>query len=334
METDSSATKSPTFHYGRFDVDATTGLNTQKVLGVADSGTFTADGTITITLSNSKLTQVPNPSNPPTGTPPSAGSLISGIHGETRQVVGVLLALVDTTGSGGYTLSGNDFCAPNTPPTAALQATPTSGTAPLTVSLSGSGSSDPDPGDRVVSYTFYFGDGSTPVTQSSPTVSHTYSNPGTYHPALTVMDRHGQESTNAASANVQVASAPPPGADLAVVKTGPATGHVGQAVTYTIKATNNGPQAATGVTVTDSLPKNAGFGSVSTTQGTCAPKPQQQVVVCSVGTIASGATVTVTLVIKPTTKGNFTDTAGVSATSPNDPVSTNNTSSVTTKVTP
>jgi uncharacterized repeat protein (TIGR01451 family) len=334
METDSSATKSPTFHYGRFDVDATTGLNTQKVLGVADSGTFAADGTITITLSNSKLTEVSNPSNPPTGTPPAAGSLISGIHGETRQVVGVLLALVDTTGSGGYTLSGNDFCAPNTPPTAALQATPTSGTAPLTVSLSGAGSSDPDPGDRVVSYTFYFGDGSTPVTQSSPTVSHTYSTPGTYHPALTVMDKHGQESTNAANANVQVASAPPPGADLAVLKTGPATGHVGQVVTYTIKATNNGPQSAAGVTVTDNLPKNAGFSSVSTTQGTCAPKPQQQVVVCSVGTIASGATVTVTLVIKPTTKGNFTDTAGVSATSPNDPVSTNNTSSVTTKVTP
>jgi uncharacterized repeat protein (TIGR01451 family) len=109
---------------------------------------------------------------------------------------------------------------------------------------------------------------------------------------------------------------------------------VGQALTYTIKVTNRGPDSATGVTATDTLPKNAGFGSVSTTQGTCAPKPQQQVVACSVGTMASGATVTVTLVIKPTTKGNFTDTATVSATSPNDPVSGNNTSSVTTKVSP
>ena len=40
------------------------------------------------------------------------------------------LALIDTTSSGGYTLSGNDFCAPNTPPVATLQASPTSGFAP------------------------------------------------------------------------------------------------------------------------------------------------------------------------------------------------------------
>jgi uncharacterized repeat protein (TIGR01451 family) len=332
METNTSATKSPTFHYGRFDTDPTTGLNTQEVLGDADSGTWSTDGTIVITLSNSKLNEVPNPANPPTGTPPSAGSTITGIHGETRQVVGVLLALIDSTNSGPYTLSGNAFCAPNTAPTAALQATPTSGPAPLAVGFNGSGSSDADAGDSVSSYTFRFGDGSTPVTQSTPTVSHTYASPGTYHASLTVTDSRGLQSTNAANVDIQATA--PPAADLAVVKTGPATGHVGQALTYVIKVTNKGPDSATGVTATDTLPKNAGFGSVTTTQGTCAPKPQQQVVTCSVGNMAAGATVTVTLVIKPTTKGNFTDTAGVSATSPNDPVSTNNTSSVTTKVTP
>jgi uncharacterized repeat protein (TIGR01451 family) len=170
------------------------------------------------------------------------------------------------------------------------------------------------------------------VTQSGATISHTYNNPGTYHATLTVTDTHGQESTNAASVDIEATQ--PPAADLGVVKTGPANGHVGQALTYTIRVTNGGPQAASGVSVTDSLPKNAGFGSVTTTQGTCAPKPQQQVVVCDVGSMNSGATVTVTLVIKPTTKGNFTDTASVRATSPNDPVSGNNTSSVTTKVTP
>jgi hypothetical protein len=50
--------------------------------------------------------------------------------------------------------------------------------------------------------------------------------------------------------------------------------------------------------------------------------------------MASGATVTVTLVVKPTQKGAFLDTATVSATSPTDPVAGNNTSSVTTNVTP
>jgi len=86
--------------------------------------------------------------------------------------------------------------------------------------------------------------------------------------------------------------------------------------------------------MTDTLPKNAGFGSVSSSQGSCAPKPQQQTVACSIGTMASGATVTITLTIKPTKKGAFTDLAVVTLTSPNDPVSGNNTSSATTQVSP
>jgi uncharacterized repeat protein (TIGR01451 family) len=209
-----------------------------------------------------------------------------------------------------------------------LSASPTTGPAPLSVNLDGSGSSDPDAGDTIASYTFRFGDGSTPVTRSTPTVSHTYSNPGTYHATLTVTDSRGLESTNAAAVDIQVT----PAADLSVSKTGPATAKVGQTITYTIEVTNNGPQTATGVAVTDTLPKNAGFGSASSTQGSCAPKPHTQAVVCNVGSMNRGATVTVTLVLKPTSKGDFTDRATVSATSPADPVATNNASSVTTKV--
>jgi uncharacterized repeat protein (TIGR01451 family) len=324
METATAGT--PTFHYGRFDIDPTSGINSENPLGNADAGTFNADGTITITVATSHLTQDPDPTKPATGAPPSAGSVISGIHGETRTLVGILLALIDSTSNGAYTLSGNAFCATNTAPTAALQATPSSGSAPLAVSLNGSGSSDPDAGDRVASYTFNFGDGSTPVTQSGSTISHTYSNAGTYHATLTVTDSHGEQSTNAAAADIQATA--PASADLAVAKSGPATGRVGQALTYTIVVRNNGPSTATGVNVTDTLPKNAGFSSASSG---CS-KPHQQVVSCSLGNVASGGSVTVTLVIKPTTKGDFTDTAAVKATAPNDPVSGNNTSSVTTKV--
>jgi len=123
-------------------------------------------------------------------------------------------------------------------------------------------------------------------------------------------------------------------ADLSIVKTGPPTGHVGQALTYTITATNNGPATASGVLVTDTLPKNTGFGSATSTQGTCAPRPHSQAVDCTVGTMASGATVTITIVAKPTQKGTYVNTATVSATSPPDPNTANNTSSVTTNVTP
>jgi len=333
METDTSLTKTPTFHYGRYDVDPTSGLNTQNVLGDADSGTWNADGTITITLSNNKLTQDPNPDNPATGAPPSAGSLISGIHGETRQIVGVLLALIDTTSSGGYTLSGNDFCAPNTPPNAALQASPTSGLAPLTVAFDASTSSDVDAGDHVASYTFRFGDGSTPVTQSSPTISHTYNSPGNYHASLTVTDTRGEESTNVAAKDISVTS----GADLAVKVTGPASAKNDTLATYTITVTNNGPAAATGVVATDKLPVRAEFKSVKVTPAaTCTKATASYVttVTCQLGTLAAGATRTITVVarLKGTVGQLLTNTASATETGPGDPNSADNTSIVTTTV--
>jgi uncharacterized repeat protein (TIGR01451 family) len=272
------------------------------------------------------------------------GDTISGFVSAVSQTepgpVGVVTGLYDQMPNslaftGSYTVDSNQVCRPNTPPVAVLTATPTSGNAPLTVNFDGSGSYDPDtapPPDTIASYTFNFGDGSAAVTQSAPTISHTYNAAGDYPARLTVTDSRGAASTNTAQVVISVTA--PPAADLAVLKTGPATGHVGQPINYVITVTNNGPQTANGVTVTDTLPKNTGFGSATSTQGSCAPTPHQQVVVCNVGTMANSAKVTVNLMIKPTTKGNFTDTASVSATSPNDPVSGNNTSSVTTKVTP
>jgi len=123
-------------------------------------------------------------------------------------------------------------------------------------------------------------------------------------------------------------------ADLRLVKAGPATGHVGQEMTYILTVTNNGPATANGVVVTDTLPKNTGFGSASSTQGTCTPKPHSRLVECSVGSMANSATVTITLLVKPTQKGTYVNTATVSATSPTDPNTANNTSSCSTAVTP
>jgi hypothetical protein len=105
-------------------------------------------------------------------------------------------------------------------------------------------------------------------------------------------------------------------------------------MTYTISVTNLGPSAASGVTVTDTLPKNAGVGSVGSSQGTCAPRPKEQKVVCAVGSMTTNSKVVITLVVKPTQKGAYKDTATVTASSPSDPVAGNNTSIVTTNVTP
>jgi len=104
------------------------------------------------------------------------------------------------------TFGGNAACAPNAAPTAKLSVTPIEGNPPLTVNLDGSASVDPDAGDSVASYTFSFGDGSPDVTQSSPTISHTYKHGGGFFATLTVKDSHGLQSPNVASAEVHVAA--------------------------------------------------------------------------------------------------------------------------------
>ena len=126
---------------------------------------------------------------------------------------------------------------------------------------------------------------------------------------------------------------PPPSADLSVTKTdSPDPAHIGQKLTYTMPVVNSGPDAATGVVLTDTLPKTAGFYSVSATQGTCTRT--KTTVTCNLGSLASGATDTVTLVVKPTVKGTITNTVTVAAASPTDPNTTNNTATQNTLVKP
>ncbi len=74
----------------------------------------------------------------------------------------------------------------NRNPVAQMAASPTSGAAPLTVSFSASGSSDPD-GDPLT-YAWEFGDG---ATGAGLTSSHVYANSGTYTARLTVSDGRG-----------------------------------------------------------------------------------------------------------------------------------------------
>ena len=69
----------------------------------------------------------------------------------------------------------------NKPPTAAATATPTSGTAPLTVSFDGSASADSD--GSIATYLWDFGDGS---TADGKTASHTYTDAGDYTAILEV----------------------------------------------------------------------------------------------------------------------------------------------------
>jgi PKD repeat protein len=110
----------------------------------------------------------------------------------------------DTTGGASYALRQANLCLPNTPPIAHLSVDVETGVAPLAVILNGSDSIDPDAIDNVASYTFNFGDGSDDVTQSSPTINHTFTKPGFYPVKLVVTDSRGLVSSNIDQHLVQV----------------------------------------------------------------------------------------------------------------------------------
>jgi len=98
-------------------------------------------------------------------------------------------------------------------------------------------------------------------------------------------------------------------ADLDLVKTDSADPlPPGDPLIYTLEVTNGGPSEANGVTVTDVLP--AGVTFVSTTG--CAEDPTA-VPVCTLGTIAAGASVqyTITVSIDPGPPPTITNTASV-----------------------
>ncbi len=87
-----------------------------------------------------------------------------------------------------------------------MSATPSIGTAPLTVAFDGSASTDPD--GTVSSWAWAFGDG---TFGAGPQTTHLYSTPGTYTASLTVTDDRGASATTTRPVvvNAQVLPAPP-----------------------------------------------------------------------------------------------------------------------------
>jgi uncharacterized repeat protein (TIGR01451 family) len=112
-----------------------------------------------------------------------------------------------------------------------------------------------------------------------------------------------------ASSSVTVAC---PVIDLAITKTdNPDPVLLGDQLSYTLGVRNNGPDTATNVVVTDSLPSDVTFVSVSTPQGTCSGG---QVVSCRLGTMPAGASLSIAVVVRPTATGTITNTAVVAGT--------------------
>jgi uncharacterized repeat protein (TIGR01451 family) len=94
------------------------------------------------------------------------------------------------------------------------------------------------------------------------------------------------------------------GADLSVSKAdSPDPVAIGADLTYTITVRNDGPAPAPGANVVDALALTLDFVSATPSQGTCSEIAL--VVTCDLGSITSGSTATVTLVVKPERAGSL-----------------------------
>ena len=217
----------PKFVWGRRDPNPTTGgtvesnrctQNPPLATCPSLSGTFTADGTITIKLNLAtplSFTAAAAPAVGPAFTwdGSAPGVQLKNVSGSTYTVVGVLLLAVQETATPGptYTRAGNKGCGPL--PLAVLTSSPdpATGPVPLDVTFDGSDSSDPNPCGVLNSYTLDFGDGSAPVTQIAPSFApHTYTTVGTFLARLIVGNDLGQVSINPAEVTVSPTSALPP----------------------------------------------------------------------------------------------------------------------------
>jgi uncharacterized repeat protein (TIGR01451 family) len=103
----------------------------------------------------------------------------------------------------------------------------------------------------------------------------------------------------------------------------------GAQLTYTLTASNLGPQAVNSVSVEQQLPSGPTFVSASSTLGSCSPVGNT--VTCTLGTLSAGANATITVVIRPMTTGVIASTASVSGAFP-DPNPVNNSANATTSV--
>lgn len=122
-------------------------------------------------------------------------------------------------------------------------------------------------------------------------------------------------------------------ADLAVTATASAASViVGSRVTLTETVTNNGPDAASAVVLTDTLPTGLVNARVTAGAGTASVNANN-VVTAQIGTLAAGGSVTVTITGNASQQGPLVDAPGVSSTTL-DPNFSNNATTQTITVTP
>jgi len=153
------------------------------------------------------------------------------------------------------------------------------------------------------------------ITGTAPVGAQTLTNAATVTPPSGVPDPDPSDNTSSVDTTIGGA------ADIAVAKiVDNATPNVGDQVSFTITATNNGPNDATGVALTDSLPAGLSFVSATPSQGSY----DSATGVWTIGALANGDSAMLTMVVSVDEPGSLTNAVAVSASDQPDPNTSNN----------
>ncbi|MHB1895331.1 MAG: PKD domain-containing protein [Metallibacterium sp.] len=249
----SATPATPEFVYG-VTVASANGTSDVSFSNAAMTGTYSmANNTITFVLPTSLIVppakgcSLTTCSPGTSGTPPPPESLLTGVTGVTQLLAGAgagLLETMDTSPTGTYTLVGNAACNPALPPVALLTVTPANAQVQAPITLDASGSHPPLAGGQMKSYTFDFGDNSAPVTQTGATITHTYSQSGSYQATVAVTDTGGGSATSQPETITVSSAAQPP---MAALTASPTTGAPPLSVTFDASGSQD-PNSNGGIT--------------------------------------------------------------------------------------
>jgi uncharacterized repeat protein (TIGR01451 family) len=247
-----------------------------------------------------------------TATPPATSCAVTGLTNGTDYTF-----TVTATNTNGTSVSSNPSrsATPGNPPATPAAPTAVSGNQSATVSWTA-----PDPGtSAILSYRVVAAPGGAVCVATAPATSCTVNgltNGSSYTFTVTATNASGTSGASAASGAVVPAAT---SADLAISMTAPASVYIGSMVVYQITVTNNGPDAANSVVVTDVLPANG--RDFATTSAGCAIA--SSTLTCDVATLAASATATFN--VSAVANGALSNVASVTS-STNDPSTANNTS--------
>lgn len=113
-------------------------------------------------------------------------------------------------------------------------------------------------------------------------------------------------------------------ADLEVTLSASGTNSTGSATTYSAKVTNHGPASASSVALAAGMPATGVLTSATSPSASCSG---MQTVLCNLGSLANGASASVTFTVQQVSAGTATLNAQVNA-SQNDPLLSNNQASL------